>query len=65
MAAGADLNRVFKLSAVSASDETQEGTVTLPDDLEAFEELVEAHEIALVILDPLIPRLTSKLGLRT
>jgi len=61
MAAGADLNRVIKLFTVSASDETQEGAVALPDDLAAFEELVEAQEIALVILDPLISRLTSKL----
>ncbi len=61
MAAGADLTRVFKLSAVSSFDKDQEGVVNLPDDLTDFEHLITDNDIAFVVLDPLMSRLSDKL----
>jgi hypothetical protein len=61
MAAGGDLNRVLMLTAVSASDEEQEGVLTLPESLTDFEHLVVANSIVLAILDPLMSRLGATL----
>lgn len=43
-AAGADLSRVLV---------TTEGSIELPDDIDAIEELVIAHEVRLIVIDPL------------
>jgi len=60
MAAGADLSKVFRLSTVTEQGQDS-GAVTLPGDLEDFEALVVEGQVALVILDPLMSRLSDRL----
>jgi len=60
LAAGADLSKVFRLSTVTEQGQDS-GAVTLPGDLEDFEALVVEGQVALVILDPLMSRLSDRL----
>ena len=59
MAAGADLDRVFHVTAVSP--EGLEGTLSLPEDTARLEELIREHDVALIILDPLLTMVNAKL----
>jgi energy-coupling factor transporter ATP-binding protein EcfA2 len=59
VAAGADLDRVFHVTAVSP--EGLEGTLSLPEDTARLEELIREHDVALIILDPLLTMVNAKL----
>jgi putative DNA primase/helicase len=50
--AGADLDRVLV---------TTEGSLELPEDIEAMEELVIAHDVRLIVIDPLESIISSEL----
>jgi hypothetical protein len=52
VAAGADLDRVFQVKAIQPDG--LEGTLSLPEDLKRLEEIIREHDVALVILDPLL-----------
>ena len=59
MAAGADLNRVFRIDVVT--EDGADGLLTLPSDIASLHEAVERSDAALVLLDPLISRLSAQL----
>lgn len=59
MAAGADLDRVHRVSAKVAN--VGEVGILLPDDVSSLEEKIVEHSAALVIIDPLISRLSKKI----
>jgi hypothetical protein len=52
VAAGADLERVFQVKSIDVNG--LEGTLSLPEDLKRLEEIIREHDMALVILDPLL-----------
>jgi hypothetical protein len=58
-AAGADMDRVFQVNAVSP--EGLEGTLSLPEDTQKLEDLVRTNDVALVVLDPLLTMINAKL----
>ena len=58
-AAGADLNKVYQVTAVDADG--LEGTLVLPNDLNELERVILEHDVALVILDPLLTLVNAKL----
>ncbi len=60
-AAKADLTRVFRLEVNSDSEDDVDSVVSLPDDLHDLEDLIQANDISLIILDPLLSRLGEKL----
>lgn len=60
MAAGADLDRVFRVDVV-LSGGAGEVELSLPDDLPALEEQILLVDAALVLLDPLLSRLSAEL----
>jgi hypothetical protein len=59
MAAGADMDRVFRVDSVDADGLA--GIVTLPNDLHGMEATIREHDVALVILDPLLTFVNAKL----
>ena len=59
MAAGADLDRVFRVDVNDADGEYT--TLSLPRDLDALSDTTRAAGAALIILDPLLSRLDSGL----
>ena len=59
-AAGADMERVFNVEVEIATYD-DEPSLTFPYDGPAIAELVKAHDVALVLLDPIISRLNSQL----
>jgi len=59
MAAGADLDRVYRADVTTP--EGFRGLLTLPTDIEALRESIEAVGAALVLLDPLVSRLSPTL----
>src|SRR5688572_27946901 len=59
VAAGADLDRVFHVTAVSP--EGLESTLSLPEDTARLDELIREHDVALIILDPLLTMVNAKL----
>ena len=59
VAAGADLDRVFQVKAVEPGG--FEGTLSLPEDMKRLEELIRDHDVALIILDPLLTMVNAKL----
>jgi hypothetical protein len=59
MAAGADLNLVFRVDVVTGED--TDGWLSLPKDLPEVEHLAKESGAALLILDPLMSRLDPKL----
>ena len=59
MAANADLDLVYRVDVVTS--EGVETAISLPRDLPALELLIREHDVALVILDPLLSRLDSAL----
>lgn len=52
MAAGADLERVFHVAAVEADG--KDSTLSVPKDLDGLAEKCTAHDVALILLDPLM-----------
>jgi AAA domain len=59
VAAGADLDRVFQVKSIEPDG--LEGTLSLPEDLMRLEELIKQHDVALIILDPLLTMVNAKL----
>jgi hypothetical protein len=59
MAAGADLGRVFRVDVVT--EDGIDGLLTLPADITSLDEAVRRSDAVLVLLDPLISRLSSHL----
>lgn len=59
MGADADLARVYRVDVITSALGTAE--LSVPDDLAELERLIPAHDVALVILDPLLSRLHAKL----
>jgi hypothetical protein len=59
VAAGADLDRVFQVKAIHADG--LEGTLSLPEDLKRLEEIIQQHDVALIVLDPLLTMVNAKL----
>ena len=59
VAAGADLDRVFQVKSVEPGG--LEGTLSLPEDMKRLEELIRDHDVALIILDPLLTMVNAKL----
>ena len=59
MAAGADLDRVFRIDVVT--EDGVDGLLTLPSDISDLHEAVRQSDAALVLLDPLMSRLSAHL----
>lgn len=59
-AAGADLDRVYRVG-VSCSRDTS-GTLTLPLDTDALGDLIRVHQVALLILDPLLSMIDASVN---
>jgi len=59
-AAGADLERIFRLEVVNDGD--QDVILSLPLDNLLLEECIEEHEAALVIIDPIMSVLADKIN---
>ncbi|MFI6499874.1 AAA family ATPase [Nonomuraea typhae] len=57
MAAGADMDLVYRVDAVEA--EGSLGTVTLPRDNEELSEIIQEYDVKLVVLDPLMSMIGS------
>lgn len=58
MVAGADLDRVFR---VDVAVDDREGSLSLPDDLDALEDAIAESHAAMLVLSPLISRLSRAL----
>lgn len=52
VAAGADLSRVYRIDVEDAGD--PHARLTLPRDTHALEEAVRSHDVALIVMDPLL-----------
>jgi hypothetical protein len=59
MAAGADLNRVFRVRV--AVQDLGNLELSLPDDIPALRSVIGEHDVSLVLLDPIISRLGRRL----
>ena len=59
MAAGADLNQVFRIDVVT--EDGFDGLLTLPSDISALFDAVASSAAALLLLDPLMSRLSAHL----
>jgi hypothetical protein len=59
MAAGADLDRVYRIDVTTA--EGFGDTLTLPSDISALGRLIAEHDVAYMLLDPLMSRLDVSL----
>jgi hypothetical protein len=59
MAAGADLDRIRRLNVVTRDG--SETTLSLPIDLAELKRVIENTQAALIVMDPLLSRLQSKL----
>jgi hypothetical protein len=59
MAAGADLDRVLRLQVQRI--DLGECELSLPEDIDAVREVIPEHDVAMVVLDPLISRLSRGL----
>ena len=59
VAAGADLDRVYQITAVGADG--LEDIVSLPNDLAELERIIISHGVAQVILDPLLTMINKRL----
>jgi hypothetical protein len=59
VAAGADLSRVIRVDAYTP--EGFDGTLQLPEDIERVREIVDEHDVVLIVLDPLMSTLSVKL----
>ncbi|MDK9646989.1 AAA family ATPase [Propionibacterium freudenreichii] len=59
MAAGADLDRVFRVEAVTA--EGEESTITLPVDVGDLRAGISQHDVGLVVADPLMSLMSGRI----
>ncbi len=59
MAAGADLDRVFRIDVITPDG--NESSLQLPVDLKALHTAILAQDAALIVLDPLLSRLSTDL----
>lgn len=59
MAAEADLKRIGRFEVVSATDTV--ATLSLPHDNELFEAAISDHDVALVVLDPLMSLMSDRI----
>lgn len=59
VAADADLTKVIRVDAYTP--EGFDGTLQLPEDIERVREIVEEHDVVLIVLDPLMSTLSTKL----
>lgn len=59
MGAGADLSRIYRVDV--ATTKVLAAELSLPEDIADLERVIPEHEVALVILDPLLSRLKAKL----
>lgn len=59
MAAGADLDRVFRIDVIT--EDGFDGLLTLPSDISDVFDVVKQSDAAMVLLDPLISRLSAQL----
>ena len=59
MGAGADLTRIYRVDV--ATTKVLSAELSLPEDITDLERIIPEHEVALVILDPLLSRLKAKL----
>ncbi len=59
LVAGADLDRVYRADVTHPSG--LRGELSLPADLRELEDAIREHDVALVILDPLLSRIGTKL----
>lgn len=59
VAAGADLDKVIRVDAYTP--EGFDGTLQLPEDIERVREIVESYDVVLIVLDPLMSTLSTKL----
>jgi predicted ATP-dependent serine protease len=59
MAAGADLGRVFRVDVATVDGAHAE--LSLPADIDALAEQVPAHDVVLILLDPLMSRVSTSL----
>lgn len=64
IAAGADLQRVLQIEAAVVVDEDGQQwdePLSLPRDVDALADLIESEDVAMVVLDPLLSRLSGTL----
>lgn len=59
MAAGADLNKVFRIDV--KTEDGFDGLLTLPSDISGLFEVVQKSDAAMLLLDPLMSRLSAQL----
>jgi hypothetical protein len=59
MAADADLTRIYRVDVIT--QQILQGELSLPTDLPDLEAAIPAHDVALVVLDPLMSRLKANL----
>jgi hypothetical protein len=59
-AAGADLSKVIRVEAYTP--EGLEGVLQLPEDIEEIRRIAAEHDVVLIVLDPLMSTLSSKLN---
>ena len=59
-AAGADLARVYRVNVQTTTD--ADGALTLPVDTAALGELIKTHDVALLILDPLLSMIDASVN---
>ncbi|MFF8019821.1 AAA family ATPase [Streptomyces sp. NPDC007896] len=57
MAAGADLTRVFRVDIEVIEDTVQEAMICLPMDVSLIEQAIKEHDVAALIVDPLMSTL--------
>ncbi len=60
MAAGADRTKVYRVD-VEVATEGRHGSLTLPLDIAALGDLIDTHDVGLLLLDPLMSRISGKL----
>ena len=64
-AAGADITKIHLLREMSGFDGEESRPVSLPLDLPAIESLIGQHNIGLVVIDPFVAYLDSKLNVNS
>lgn len=60
LAAGADLTKVARVDVVSVEDDDY-GTINLPRDNRALEDLIAEHDVALVVMDPIMSLISDRI----
>ncbi|MGI8761310.1 MAG: AAA family ATPase [Jatrophihabitantaceae bacterium] len=60
-AAGADLERVYRINVQTTTTDTA-GALTLPVDTAALGDLIRAHDVAMLVLDPLLSMIDASVN---